>query len=245
MKLRLGIAALLLSVYCFAQDNPPATVVPAINEGPTKAGDYDWMKRHEDVVARVKQGDVGLLMIGDSITHGWDSELWKRYYEPRKAVNLGFGWDGTQHVLWRLEHGEVDNIKPKAAVLMIGTNNIPYASAEDTYKGVAAIVTDLQKRLPETKILLLAVFPRGETAGDPLRSKLADLNSRLNLLGSRSGVEFLNINDRFMDNQGTISKSIMPDFLHPNRAGYKIWAEAMEPRLSRIMGDKPILPADE
>lgn len=239
MKLRLGLAALLLASVCFAQQEKtlPATMVPVIDEGPTKAGDYDWMKRHDDVVTRVKKGDVGLLMIGDSITHGWNGDIWKQRYEPRKAVNLGFGWDGTQHVLWRLQHGEIDGIQPKAAVLMIGTNNIGYETAEDTAKGVGAVVSELQKKLPETKILLLGVFPRGQYASDPLRDKIRDLNSRLVLVGSRKGVYYLDIGKSFLESDGSISPDIMPDFLHLSPGGYRIWSDAMEPLLSKLMGD--------
>ena len=245
MRTRLGIFAFLLSTALLAQaPEQPVTVVPVINEGPTKAGDYDWMKRHEEVVARVKQGDVGLLMIGDSITHGWNSKIWKERYEPRKAVNLGFGWDGTQHVLWRLQHGEVDGIEPKAAVMMIGTNNITWCSAADTAKGVDVIVRDLQKRLPKTKILLLGVFPRGELGSDPIREKIKDLNSRLIIIGGRSNVTYLDIGYKFLGTEGNISKDIMPDFLHLTESGYQIWADAMEPALAKAMGEKPVRSKD-
>lgn len=235
MQARLAIATLLFAWLSQGQGQLPVTVIPAIDEGPTKAGAYDWMGRHNEVVARVKQGDVGLLMIGDSITHGWNEDLWKQYYAPRKAVNLGFGWDGTQHVLWRLQHGEVDGIEPKAAVLLIGTNNIGGSSVEDVAQGISAVVDELQKRLPKTQILVLGVFPRGELPTDPLRGKIKDLNLKISALGKRPNVSFLEIGEAFLAPDGSISKDTMPDFLHLTPAGYRKWVDAMEPTLGRLM----------
>src|SRR5579872_3799562 len=165
----------------------PDSVIPAVDDAPTKAGDYNWMDRHDAVVNRVKHGNVDLILVGDSITHGWggspdmtrgDSigELWTRYYASRNAVNEGFGWDKTQHVLWRFDHGEIDGISPKLATVMIGTNNLDSDSTQDIATGIAAVVDELQRKLPHTKILLLAIFPRGSSPTDPYRAKIAEVN---------------------------------------------------------------------
>src|SRR5579862_4250503 len=208
----------------------PDSVVPAIDEAPTKAHSYDWMARHQAVVDRVKKGDVGVLMIGDSITHMWGGEpldpgaqgraqdLWDKYLAPRNAVNLGFGWDRTQHVLWRLDNGEVDGIHPKVDVIMIGTNNIG-DSVDDIVAGVTAVVEDLRHRLPRTKVLLLGIFTRAHTASDPVRDKIKQVNARLAGLGGHRNVTFLDFGVKFLDPDGTLSPEIMPDYLHPSHRG--------------------------
>ncbi len=223
--------------FLLALQQPPVTVVPAINEGPTKAKDYNWLQRHEQVVERVKKGDVDLLMIGDSITHGWNGAIWRERFEPRKAVNMGFGWDGTQHVLWRLNNGEVDGINPKVAVLLIGVNNIGWCTPADTATGVKAVVDTLRQKLPTTKLLVLGVFPWKQSPNDPLRGKILELNRRLVPLGQQLGVTFLDFGRAFLEKDGTLSKEIMPDYLHLSPKGYKIWAERMEPTLKRLMGE--------
>jgi len=201
-----------------------------------------WGPRHEQVLERVAQGGFDLVMIGDSITHGWEKEgapVWKEYYESRKALNLGFGGDRTENVLWRLEHGEVEGLKPKLAVLMIGTNNTGHRQdpAEETLQGVRAILGELRSRLPETKVLLLAVFPRGAGPEDPLRQLNGEVNRLLPPLADDETVFFLDINEVFLDEDGVLPESLMPDLLHPNEEGYRLWAKAMEPSIVRLMGE--------
>jgi beta-glucosidase len=151
---------------------------------------------------------------------------------------MGFGWDGTQHVLWRLENGEVDNISPKVAVLLIGVNNIGWASPEDTAKGVKQVVRTLRTKLPQTRVLVLGVFPWKQSPDAPERSRISELNRRLIPLGQLPGVTVLNFGRAFLEKDGTLSKEIMPDYLHLSPKGYKIWAEQMEPTLKKLMGEK-------
>lgn len=251
MKRLLPLLALPFVAWSLAQDAKlPDTVVPAPNEAPTKAGSYNWMARHEGALRRVQKGKVDLILVGDSITHGWGGEpteeasnaagtaLFEKYFGDRNTVNLGFGWDGTQHVLWRLEHGEVDGISPKAAVVMIGTNNVGYP-AKDIALGVEAVVKKLRQKLPETKVLLLAIFPCGQFANSPNRLKIAEANQMIAPLGKLPGVTFLDIGPKFLSPDGSISKEIMPDFLHPTPKGYEIWAKGMEPTLAKLLGEKP------
>ena len=135
-----------------------------------RLGEQWWRERHEQKVAVTKAGNVELAFLGDSITHSWEGggkKAWDHYYAGRRAADFGFSGDRTEHVLWRLENGEVEGIKPKVAVLMIGTNNLGNKeSVEDTIAGVKAVVKSLRDKLPETKVLLLAVFPRGAKADD-------------------------------------------------------------------------------
>jgi len=241
------VAFLLLS----RQTQLPDTVVPVEDQAPTKAGSYNWLERHQGVVDRVKQGHVDLILVGDSITHMWGGEpaaggnngpgapLWDKYFGSRHAVNLGFGWDRTQHVLWRFDHGEIDGISPKVAVVMIGTNNIGANTTPDIVTGVTAIVDELQKKLPRTKVLLLGIFPRDHEPTSRNRQQVAEVNAELAKLPStHKGVTYLDLTAKFLEPDGTITQQMMPDYLHPSPHGYEIWGAAMEPTLSKLMRDK-------
>jgi len=214
--------------------------VPAVVPAPQTA-DW-WMSQHERNVARVRQGAVDLLMIGDSITQGWRDEgrlVWERYYAHRRAVNLGFSSDRTEQVLWRLQHGEIDGIRPKVAVLLIGTNNSGTREdpPEETVAGVQAIVTLLREKLPETKILLLGIFPRGATVSNSFRLLNGSINDRLRGFADGRHLFYLDLGHLFLDRDGRLKQGLMPDLLHPNEQGYRVWAEGMEPQLKALMGE--------
>ena len=209
-----------------------------IKAEPVQVDDW-WARRHREILARNKQGPVDLLLIGDSITHGWEGqgELWQKYFVPRHAVNLGFSGDQTQHVLWRLRHGELAGISPKLAAIMIGTNNSngDEFTAEQIADGITAICQEIRQRLPRTKILLLAIFPRGEKP-DAQRAKNARASTIAARLADGKKIFYLDINDKFLKPDGTLTLDIMPDLLHPNTKGYQIWAEAMMPKVDELMG---------
>lgn len=206
--------------------------------------DANWKVRADLLDERLKETpDTGLLFIGDSITQGWEGagarEVWAKYYARRKAVNLGIGGDRTQHVLWRLVNAPLDGVKPKAAVVMIGTNN---SNGEDNtpgqiVEGVEAIVRKLRERLPQTKILLLGIFPRGENFG-PQRGKLTQINQVLAKLDDGGNVHFLDIGHHFLNRDGVLPAGIMPDYLHLSAKGYELWAQAIEPKLAELLGEK-------
>jgi lysophospholipase L1-like esterase len=202
--------------------------------------DGNWMKRHESFNNRVKQGNVDLLLIGDSITQGWEGagkNVWAKYYTPRNAVNLGIGGDRTQHVLWRLENGNIEGISPKLAVLMIGTNNSGSNTPEQIADGVQAIVAKLRKELPETKVLVLGIFPRGESAEHQQRKVNNAANAIIAKLADGEHIHYLDIGPKFLNDDGTLSREIMPDLLHLNEKSYTIWAEAIEPSVAKLMGE--------
>ena len=216
-----------------------SAVTPAPREG-------GWMNRHASFNEKVQanQGNIDLAFIGDSITHGWEGRgklVWERYYGHRKALNLGIGGDRTQHVLWRLDHGNLDGIQPKVAVVMIGTNNSAdnRNTANEMVDGVSAVVKKLRAKSPGTKILLLAIFPRGETFNNQ-RGKILQVNQALRKLQDNKHVFYLDIGHRFMDKDGVIPKAIMPDFLHFSTAGYGIWAQAIEQKLASLLDDEPV-----
>jgi lysophospholipase L1-like esterase len=173
---------------------PNDAVIPVPKEG-------GWMKRHESFNERVKKGNVDLIFIGDSITQGWEGKgkkVWDEFYGKRNAVNLGISGDRTQHVLWRLDHGNVEGIKPKAAVIMIGTNNSGSNTSEQIAEGVKAIVEKLKEKLPETKILILAVFPRGANKDDARRKVNAGANELIAKLADDKQVFYLDIGPKFL-----------------------------------------------
>lgn len=213
----------------------------AVTPAPRDGG---WMQRHEQFNERVAKGDVGLIFVGDSITQGWEGagrDVWARYYGSRKAVNLGIGGDRTEHVLWRLDHGNVEGIAPKVAVVMIGTNNsgADRNTATEMVDGVTAVVEKLRSKLPDTKILLLGIFPRGEHFNDQ-RGKILQVNQAVRKIADGETVVYLDIGHHFLEADGSLSREIMPDFLHLSPKGYEIWASSIEATLAALLGDTKI-----
>ncbi len=210
----------------------------AIKPVPRQGG---WMKRHESFNARVGQGNVDLIFIGDSITQGWEGrgkQVWAKFYGKRNAVNLGISGDRTQHVIWRLDNGNVKDISPKAAVIMIGTNNSGSNTPEQIAEGVTVIVKQLKEKLPKTKVLLLAVFPRGENRSDKRRQVNEKANAIFSKLADGKTVHYLDIGPKFLEDDGTLTREIMPDLLHLSEKGYTIWAESIEAKVAELMGEK-------
>ncbi|MEO5958051.1 MAG: platelet-activating factor acetylhydrolase IB subunit [Opitutaceae bacterium] len=213
--------------------------------------DPNWVKRHEGFVEIAKQGGVDVLFLGDSITDFWRREdknqggkpVWDKNFAPLRAANFGISADRTQHVLWRLDHGELDGIKPKVVVLMIGTNNTglergtatPRNTTAEAAEGVVAVVKTLRTKLPASKILLLAIFPRGESPDDPQRKQVAEINTTLAKLADGKAIRFLDLGPKFLAADGTLPKEIMPDFLHPSEKGYEIWAAAIKQPLAQML----------
>jgi len=203
-------------------------------------GGETWMGRHEAIVAESAKGEAEIIFIGDSITHGWDTtgkgtHVWEKVYAPFNAINMGFGGDRIQHVLWRFENGALDGISPKVAVVMIGTNNWRGNTHEEIAEGVGVICAQIRERLPESKILLLAIFPR--VTVDPWAgANVVMANSLIEKLDDKKWIHYLDIGASFRDERGRMIFDIMPDGLHPNEEGYEIWAEAIRPKLSDLMG---------
>lgn len=219
---------------------PPAQApdVAAPKVGPDGKPNAGFIAAHEKFVAIAKEGKAELIFLGDSITNGWSrqSELWEKAFGKYKPANFGIGGDRTQHVLWRITNGELDGIHPKGVVLMIGTNNSGSDSAEGIAKGIAEIVKTIREKQPQAKILLLAVFPRGEKLeGNQGRVKLTEVNKLIAKLGDGKHVHFLDIGAKFLQPDGGISKEIMYDYLHLTPAGYQIWADAIAGKLEELM----------
>lgn len=192
------------------------------------------------VLDQVAKRDVDMIFVGDSITHFFEKEdgkaVWDKYYAPRKAVNLGFSGDKTQNVLWRLQNGEIECISPKLAVVLIGTNNCIENNSKEIADGVIAICQELRNELPQTKILLLAIFPRADFQHKIKPEANAEASRLFSEIADNKWIYFMDINNKFLNKDGTLLKDIFPDNLHPNAQGYEIWAQAMEPTISELMG---------
>jgi lysophospholipase L1-like esterase len=231
------IALSLVSLLLLLQDQPGAQ--PAAKEG-------GWMKRHEGFVEEAKKGGFEVLFQGDSITDAWRNgaakKIWDATFAPLKAANFGISGDRTQHVLWRLQNGEFEGLTlPKVVVLMIGTNNIgqtkpPPEPAASAIAGIQAIVKEIHKKSEKTKILLLGVFPRSEKPDHAFRGVIKEINAAAAKLddGGKT-VRFLDIGDKFLQADGTLTKEIAPDFLHLSEKGYQIWADAIKEPLAELL----------
>ena len=208
---------------------------------PEPRDDAWWSARHQEKLrAKEVQPDVDVLLVGDSITHAWEEHvdtIWAQHFPGLSVLNLGFGGDRTENVLWRLQDGAVRGLSARVAVVMIGTNNTGHRQdkAADTAAGVAAIIDELKQRLPETKILLLAIFPRGTTTADPLRKLNTAINAQIAKLDGDERVTFVDLGDAFLADDGALLTELMPDLLHPNERGYDVWAEAMAPHLQKLL----------
>jgi beta-glucosidase len=225
-----------LAAAACGQAEPASTAT-----NPQPRDEQYWHALHKQFLDRAAKKDVDLLFLGDSITQGWfENPTWKRHFAVRRAANFGIGGDRTQHVLWRLDHGEVDGLSPKVVVLMIGTNNIGSNTPEEIARGVEAIIKRLREKLPKTQILLLGVFPRGASREKDLQSVAVDprpgeINKLFEKLDAMPQVTYLDISKSFLDDEGKITRAVMPDFLHLSDEGYRRWAEAMEPVLWNLL----------
>lgn len=214
------------------EEAKPATVVPVSKP------DAWWQARHQLINDRAKKGDVDVLFVGDSITQGWEGEgaakVWEKYFGEFHPMNAGIGGDRTQHVLWRLQNGNLENIQPKLMVLMIGTNNAGADSAEDIAAGIKEIVTYYRSARPESKVLVLGIFPRSLNE-DELRKKVADASRLTADIADGKQVFYLDIGAKFLQPDGTIDSGIMPDYLHLSEAGYTIWGENVAPEIKKLI----------
>ena len=237
---RLAFALLLTCAgLAIGQDQPSTAIVPTPRPGGP-------MRRHEALVERARQGEVDLLFLGDTSIAGWmgATATWSRHYASRKAANFGIGGDQTQNLLWRLDHGGLEGIKPRVVVLQIGGGNIGRNTEFEVAEGVKAVVDKLKIKLPESKILLLGIFPRGlkrdktepDTGIDP---RVARINARLAAFDDRKNVKYLDIGVHFLDDAGQVNRDVMPDHVNLSLKGYQIWADAIEPTLWAWMEEKP------
>lgn len=219
-----------------ASEDAASAPVPALPASVIPASDIRHEQRFREKAALVAQGKVDLLFLGDSITHRWDTDgkdVQERFFGDIRRVNLGLGANLTQHVLWELENIEADKISPKVVMLLIGTNNLGNRndSPADTAAGTAAVVEKVRELWPDARILLLGIFPRGNSPEDPFRKRIAETNAKIELIADRETVFYLDLGERFLDDSGTLRSTIAPDYLHLSETGYEIWGKAVAPIL--------------
>lgn len=227
----------LLAVRPPSPFNP--CIFPNLNPG--------FRGKHQANLEVAKKGEAELLFMGDSITDFWRNKdgpfagkaVFDKYFGQWKVANFGIAGDTTQGVLYRLKNGEGQGFKPRAVMLMIGTNNTGGNSAAEIAEGIGAVVLELQKDFPEAQILLLAVFPRAKP-GDAVRDKIKRINDTIAKLHDGKKVHYLDIGAKFLDSEQRIPADIMSDELHPGAKGYEIWAEAVKEPLTQMMAiEKP------
>ena len=225
----------LIAISCVLQVNDSTSTTLLERTG--------WAaQRHAQLNERVKQqgGSADVVFVGDSITQGWEgagAQVWEEQIAPLHAINLGIGGDRTEHVLWRFDNGNLEGLSPQVAVVMIGTNNFGQAnsdSEDEVLDGIVAVVDVLQARLPCTHVLLLDIFPRGETFNNR-RGSILQVNQALQgLYEHDERVTFLEIGHRFVEDDGSIDPKIMPDYLHLSEEGYRRWANSIMPAINAI-----------
>jgi lysophospholipase L1-like esterase len=196
--------------------------------------------RHEGFVEIAKKGDIDLLLDGDSITDWWvqnddNRQVFEKYFGAIKTANFAIAGDTTQGVLWGLRNGEGQGFRPRAIMLMIGTNNSGANTAAEMAEGVGSVVLEMRNDFPDAKILLLAIFPRS-VPGDPLRDKIAEANRIISRLDDQRHVFYLDIGSKFLDEKGVfLADTFRPDNLHPQASGYEIWGAAVQAKLAELM----------
>lgn len=214
-----------------------------------QSDDYDWGERRRQKQAAAREGNHDLIFIGDSITHRFERAdggmaVWRRHYARHRVLNLGYGWDCTQNVLWRLQQGEFAGQSPGLAVLNIGTNNLtgngacrPNTVAE-IVAGIAGICAFIRRASSDTQILVMSVFPRGR-ADAMINGRVGDLNAALSAwIAGCPHLLHLDIGARFLGDDGEVNARLLPDLCHPSEAGYAIWAEAIEPFVRRHVDER-------
>ena len=255
MRLRMIGAAAVSACLCLAILSLSATAaaapttakvvepadVPSIHH-PTS--DNHLKGVHAKFLKRIQDDNkIQLLFIGDSITAGWINapDVWKEYYGQYDPANFGDGGDYTQHLLWRIDNGELEGINPKVVVLLIGINNLyhnPGNTAEQTAVGIKKILDTVHQKLPETKVLLLGLFPYRDKNSGP-RAACVAVNAIISKFDDGQKTRYLGLWDQFLQPDGSISREVFKDGLHPTPYGYQIWAKAMDPLLCEMMGAAP------
>jgi beta-glucosidase len=201
-----------------------------------------WLQRHRSKLSEIKAAKAPpqIVFIGDSITQGWEESgltTWKKYFKSLNAINLGFNGDCTEHVLWRIEQGELDNMNPSIIIMMIGTNNAGHRKEDPqhTFLGIKAILSRIRQKQPNAQTVLLAIFPRGQFTNDPLRKMTSETNALIRQLADNKHIHYLDINEKFLTEDGELTKEVAEDFLHINAQQYDVWAKAMIKTISSLL----------
>jgi lysophospholipase L1-like esterase len=214
----------------------PETIYrPKLVHAESRSREPAWVKRHNRIVEAAKRGSYDVMLLGDSITQGWEfnKKIWARHFPNQRVLNAGIASDRVEHILWRVQHGLLDTARPKVVVLMGGINNLGVSNPDAIADGLRQIIAEIQSRSPKSRIIVQGLYPTGREATDYHRAKVRLVNLRIAPLADGERVEFYDFGDRFLGADGWISKKIMFDYLHLTRAGYEIWANALEAKLGQ------------
>ena len=222
----------------------PQTIWPADRPAPRADGNSE--AAHAQLVDKAKAGGIDVYFIGDSITRRWGAtdypELlahWTKNFFGWNAANFGWGADRTEHILWRLEHGELDGVNPKVIVVLAGTNNVGAepggpAKVADITRGIEAIVAACRRKAPSAAIVLTAIFPRNDNTA--VMPEIDQINRNLAKLADGRSVRYLDVNGQLADESGRLRDGMMHDGLHPTVQGYQVWADGLKPILTELLG---------
>ncbi len=215
---------------------------------PVSRNEVAWWKQRfeakqvEAAKIREQGGALPLVMIGDSITHNWEKPgreyLAYLNYRYGTILDLGYSGDRTEHVLWRLDNGELDGLTPTLITLMIGTNNVRVNAPEEVAEGIRQIVAKIRAKAPGAILVLHPIFPREAAPDNELRQKNDKVNTLIQPLANGRDILWVDVNPRFLDADGTLSRQIMPDLLHPNALGHGLWFDTLQPILDAYLSHK-------
>lgn len=192
-----------------------------------------WLKRHKKILAESRRGSYDVMLLGDSITQGWEfnQKVWTTHFPTQRVLNAGIASDRVEHILWRVKNGLFDKARPKVVILMGGVNNLQIASPDAIADGLRQIIEEIRIRSPKTRVIVQGIFPTGRESTDTRRAKVRLANLRIASLADGERVEYFDFGERFLGADGWISKKIMFDYLHLTRQGYEVWADALESKL--------------
>jgi platelet-activating factor acetylhydrolase IB subunit beta/gamma len=220
-------------------DNPFADALP-----PEARDDEHFIERHTLFLKLIRETNIRLLFLGDSITRRWveNYHLWEHFLGQYQPANFGVGGDMAQNLLWRVQNGEIDHIQPEVVVLLIGTNNMPTHSGTEIAATLRLIVATIREKLPKTKIVLMAIFPRGpqdrskaDEDNPYYMDKVNFVNKQLASLDNQETIYFVDIGASFLGSDGEVDTSLLPDQLHLIEPGYQIWGEALKGILEKMI----------
>ncbi len=215
---------------------------------PVPRGDQNSRIAHDQLVVKAKSGGIDLYFLGDSITRRWgcsdpqwaaNLENWKKNFHGWNAGNFGWGGDGIQHILWRIQNGELDGVNPKVIVILAGTNNVgsrPGGNEKitDIIAGYDRLIENCRRLAPKAKIIITAIFPRNDNM--QVMPEINQINQELEKRCDEQTIFFLNVNDKMAGMDGNIFDGITIDNLHLSVKGYQVWADGLKPILTKLLG---------
>jgi lysophospholipase L1-like esterase len=237
-----GLLLLVSSLLAAAQ------ALPA--DRPVSRTDQNSLTAHQQLLQKARAGGIDVYFEGDSITRRWGATdypdfltNWKQNFFGWNAGNFGWGADSIQNILWRLENGELDGVHPEVIVLLAGTNNVGRTPpppgtederAADISRGIKAVLEVMRRKAPSATIILTAIFPRNDNiAVMPLINRI---NADIGSFADGKRIRFININDKLADRDGKLFPGMMGDGLHPTLQGYQVWADALKPIFTELLG---------